>query len=60
MTAEVTPDGYLIVKTAEPRQVIRGVMCDVCKMKFEYNQAYGYHCGNMDCPMRNGTVQVQT
>lgn len=55
---EVTDDGYIIVKSTEPQKIIRGVQCGVCGMKFDYNVGYGYHCGNLYCPMRAANITM--
>lgn len=33
----------------------KGTQCGECGMKFDYGQAYGYHCGNSKCPVGFGT-----
>jgi len=33
----------------------KGTQCGECGMKFDYGQAYGYHCGNSRCPVGFGS-----
>lgn len=47
----VKPDpDYDFVKPIE--DIKRGIQCGECGMKFDYNQAYGYYCGNTRCPVQ--------
>lgn len=52
--SELTPDGYRIVMPVQhpTRPVEKGIQCGLCGMKFDHNQAYGFACGNRDCPIQ--------
>ena len=34
----------------------RGIQCGLCGIKFDYDKAYDYWCGNLNCPV---TLQVR-
>jgi len=51
-------DGYLVIRKPPPEnRPIKGTKCGNCGMKFDYNQAYGYHCPDLNCPMQSATVR---
>ena len=45
----VPDDNYDLIQP-KPSASKKGVQCGQCGMKFDYGTAYGFCCGNINCP----------
>ena len=51
----VDDEGYILVPRRE-KNVVKGIKCGECGMKFDHDKCYGFVCGNSKCPIQLRTT----
>lgn len=62
-SSETSPDRQVRLRKAfqkdghyelvPPRSDAKGIQCGECGSKFDYGKAYGFVCGNINCPVQS-------